>query len=53
GHLTLSHADLAQIRRYAFHYGKGGWEDRLAAIFGRHLVSVRGHLESMESLVIR
>jgi hypothetical protein len=37
GRLTLFPADLEQMRRYAFHYGNGGWESRLVAIFGRHL----------------
>ena len=37
GHLTLLAADIEQIRRYAFRYGNGGWENRLIAIFGRHL----------------
>ena len=27
----------ARIRRYAFHYRQGGWQDRLVAIFSRHL----------------
>lgn len=26
-----------RIRMYAFKYGKGGWESRLVAAFGRHL----------------
>lgn len=37
GHLTLTAADLDQIQRYAFHYNRGGWQDRLLAIFGRTL----------------
>ena len=37
GELTLTDADLERIRRYAFKYGKGGWEDRLIAMFSRHL----------------
>ena len=28
---------IEKIRRYAFSYGNGGWEDRLTGIFGRHL----------------
>jgi hypothetical protein len=35
--LTLSPEDLERIPRYAFDYGRGGWEDRLLAIFGRTL----------------
>jgi hypothetical protein len=27
----------ARIRKYAFSYGKGGWEKRLVDAFGRHL----------------
>ena len=35
--------ELEQIPRYAFDYGQGGWEDRLRAIFSRHLGgSLRG-----------
>lgn len=37
GELTLSVDDLEKLPRYAFDYGNGGWEDRLVAIFGRHL----------------
>ena len=37
GELTLTDQELEQIPRYAFDYGQGGWEDRLQAIFGRHL----------------
>ena len=39
GELTLSDQELEQIPRYAFAYGKGGWEDRLTDIFSRHLGS--------------
>lgn len=35
--ITLDDADLDRIPRYAFDYGKGGWEERLKAVFGRHL----------------
>lgn len=35
--LTLTPKDLERIPRYAFDYGNGGWENRLIAIFGRHL----------------
>ena len=27
---------LPRLRAYAFNYGKGGWEDRITGIFGRH-----------------
>lgn len=37
GALTLSSGDLKRIQKYAFGYGKGGWEDRLVKIFGRNL----------------
>ena len=37
GALRLTPEDLERIRRYAFDYGNGGWEDRLTAIFARHL----------------
>lgn len=30
---------LPRIQRYAFEYGNGGWEERLKAIFERHLGS--------------
>jgi hypothetical protein len=32
--LTLDDSDLERIPRYAFDYGQGGWENRLAGIFG-------------------
>ena len=35
--LTLTDADIEQIRRYAFDYGNGGWEGRLNEVFERHL----------------
>ena len=35
--LTLTGADIEQIRRYAFDYGNGGWEGRLKEVFERHL----------------
>ena len=35
--IRLTKAQLEQIARYAFDYGKGGWETRLLAIFGRAL----------------
>lgn len=28
---------IPRLRKYAFNYGQGGWEDRLTGIFGRHL----------------
>jgi hypothetical protein len=37
GELSITEADIENIRRYAFSYGNGGWEDRLREIFGRHL----------------
>ena len=37
GELELSEAHLDRISRYAFKYGNGGREDRLAAIFKRSL----------------
>jgi hypothetical protein len=37
GQITLTLQDRERIRRYAFDYGNGGWEDRLVAIFGRTL----------------
>jgi hypothetical protein len=42
GNLRLSHHDLERIPRYAFDYGNGGWEDRLRAVFARHLGSQLG-----------
>ena len=35
--ITLLSADRERIRRYAFQYGNGGWEDRLTGIFSRTL----------------
>jgi len=37
GELTILPIVLERIQRYAFSYGKGGWEDRLKAIFERTL----------------
>ena len=37
GDLHLDDDDLERIPRYAFDYGGGGWEDRMKAIFERHL----------------
>jgi hypothetical protein len=37
GRLTLTQNDIERIGRYAFDYGNGGWENRLATIFGRTL----------------
>ena len=37
GRLDLTAEDLERIPRYAFDYEQGGWEDRLIAIFQRHL----------------
>ncbi len=40
--LDLTESDLEKIPRYAFDYGNGGWENRLKAIFERHLGSNLG-----------
>lgn len=37
GHLELDARDLEQIQRYASAYGQGGWQERLHAVFARHL----------------
>ena len=37
GEILLPPTFLERIQRYAFDYGRGGWEDRLTAIFGRVL----------------
>lgn len=37
GDIALTPEDRQRIRRYAFEYGDGGWEDRLVGIFGRTL----------------
>lgn len=37
GDITLDEGDLERIPRYAFDYGNGGWENRIAGIFGRTL----------------
>lgn len=37
GELHLSAADMEKIKRYAFNYRNGGWQDRLTQIFGREL----------------
>jgi site-specific DNA-methyltransferase (adenine-specific) len=37
GNITITAADMAQIQRYAYHYKKGGWQNRLLGIFGRTL----------------
>ncbi len=37
GRLFLTHSLIEKIRRYAFHYGNGGWENRLMGIFSRTL----------------
>jgi hypothetical protein len=37
GEIVLEGHDLARIARYAFDYGRGGWESRLREIFGRTL----------------
>jgi hypothetical protein len=35
--IFLTRPVRARIRRYAFHYRQGGWQDRLVAMFSRHL----------------
>lgn len=35
--IFLTRPVRARIRRYAFEYRQGGWQDRLVAIFSRHL----------------
>ena len=37
GKAALTDDLVARIQQYAFGYGKGGFEDRLVAIFGRTL----------------
>lgn len=37
GEIVLESRDVARIGRYAFDYGRGGWENRLREIFGRTL----------------
>lgn len=37
GRLFLTASLIARIRRYAFCYGNGGWENRLMSIFSRTL----------------
>ena len=37
GRIFLMPRDISRIRRYAFGYGNGGWENRLTRIFGRIL----------------
>lgn len=39
GKLTVSDDEIAQIGRYAFYEGGGGYENRLKAIFSRTLGS--------------
>ena len=44
GHITLTEHDIDQIRRYAFEYKTGGFQNRLATIFARHLgAQLDGH----------
>lgn len=35
--LSLTEADLNRIQKYASEHGRGGWQSRLQAIFGRTL----------------
>ena len=35
--IVLTAIDRERIARYAFAYGRGGWEDRLLRVFGRVL----------------
>jgi hypothetical protein len=44
GGLKLTDDDLRRIPMYAFDYGNGGWEDRLAGAFGRSLGPGLGRL---------
>lgn len=37
GELTLIESDMTRIPKYAFDYRNGEWENRLKAIFSRHL----------------
>jgi hypothetical protein len=37
GEINLTKRDLERIPRYAFKYGKGGWENRFVGAFGRVL----------------
>lgn len=37
GEIALDGTDRERIKKYAFSYGRGGWEDRLTSIFGRTL----------------
>ena len=37
GSITVMVTQRARIRKYAFQYGNGGWEDRLTTTFARHL----------------
>jgi len=37
GEIDLTKRDLERIPRYAFKYGRGGWESRLVGAFGRVL----------------
>ena len=36
GVLTVSAKQRLRIRNYAFNCGRGGWQNRLIAMFGRH-----------------
>jgi hypothetical protein len=38
GLLVLPQEDVERIRRYAFDYGNGGWEERLIALFGKSVL---------------
>ena len=46
GHLALDARDLERIARYAFDYGRGGWEKRLQSVFGRSLGPNLGRRQS-------
>jgi hypothetical protein len=35
--LSLSETDIQRIQKYASEHGRGGWQNRLQAIFGRTL----------------
>ena len=37
GDITITAADVEQIRRYTFHYAQVGWQNHLLSVFGRTL----------------
>lgn len=42
--VVLTAEDIQRISAYAFDYGRGGWENRLALVFGRTLGPNLGRL---------